>query len=52
MNIVMENTGKFIEVQGTAEGAAFSMEQLHAMLDLGRRGIEQLFEVQNRALAN
>jgi len=52
MNIVMENTGKFIEVQGTAEGAAFSLEHLHAMLELGRQGIEQLFDVQNRALAN
>ncbi len=43
MNIVMNDTGGFIEVQGTAEAAAFSSAELNAMLELARSGIETIF---------
>ena len=46
MNIVMDSNGGFIEIQGTAEGAAFSQDELNALLALGRHGIEQIFELQ------
>ena len=50
MNIVMNDEGGFIEVQGTAEGVAFSPEELNAMLDLGKQAIDQLIEKQREAL--
>ncbi len=50
MNVVMNDAGAFIEVQGTAEGHAFRREELDAMLDLAGRGIEQLIEHQRQAL--
>ena len=43
MNIVMNDTGGFIEVQGTAEAAAFTSAELNAMLELARSGIETIF---------
>jgi len=49
MNIVMNSHGGFIEVQGTAEAAAFSDEELSAMLSLGRSGITRIFEIQQNA---
>ncbi|MDH3948064.1 MAG: ribonuclease PH [Gammaproteobacteria bacterium] len=51
MNIVMNDQGGYIEVQGTAEGAAFSPQELQAMLDLGKQAIDQLIEHQREALA-
>ena len=51
MNVVMNDAGGFIEVQGTAEGHAFSRAELDAMLDLARRGIASLVEAQRAALA-
>lgn len=51
MNIVMNDGGGFVEVQGTAEGHAFRREELDTMLDLASGGIRQLFEMQNAALA-
>ncbi|NEX18834.1 ribonuclease PH [Thiorhodococcus mannitoliphagus] len=42
MNLVMDNTGRFIEVQGTAEGAPFSREELDALLELGAAGIQEI----------
>lgn len=51
MNVVMNELGKFIEVQGTAEGEAFDQEELNAMLDLAKEGIQQLVEHQKAALA-
>lgn len=51
MNIVMTSTGKMIEVQGTAEGEAFSRNELNALLDLGQKGVEHLIVLQNQALA-
>ena len=50
MNIVMNEAGAFIEVQGTAEGHAFLPEELNAMLELGKKGIAHLIEKQNEAL--
>ena len=49
MNIVMNNQGGFIELQGTAEAAAFSDDELGQMLALARSGIAQLFEIQSQA---
>ena len=50
MNVIMTGSGKFIEVQGTAEGAPFSEETLHKMLAVGKSGIKQLTEFQRDAL--
>ncbi len=51
MNIVMNSAGGYIEIQGTAEGAAFSREELEAMLELGNKAIAELIEHQREALA-
>jgi ribonuclease PH len=51
MNVVMLGNGHFVEVQGTAEGHAFSREEMNALLDLAQSGIEQLIEMQRAALA-
>ncbi|MCP4487445.1 MAG: ribonuclease PH [Gammaproteobacteria bacterium] len=48
MNIVMNNQHGFIEVQGTAEGAAFSDQELGSMLALARKGIEEIFILQTQ----
>ena len=50
MNVVMTETGKFIEVQGTAEGTPFQLDELQGMLDLAQGGIEQLITCQKQAL--
>jgi ribonuclease PH len=52
MNVVMNNGGAFVEIQGTAEGHAFRRHELDALLDLASGGIEQLFQLQNEALRN
>lgn len=51
MNVVMIESGGFIEVQGTAEGAPFSPEALDSMLGLARAGTARLFEAQRAAIA-
>jgi len=51
MNVVMNDAGRFIEVQGTAEGHAFSDDELNAMLDLARRGIGGIITAQSEAIA-
>jgi len=51
MNIVMNDAGAFIEVQGTAEGHAFDQGELNAMLDLARSGIEHLLKEQRTSLS-
>ena len=51
MNLVMNDGGGFIELQGTAEGHAFRREELDAMLALGQAGCAQLFAAQQAALA-
>ncbi len=50
MNFVMEEQGGFIEIQGTAEREPFTMEQMLAMTELARRGIQELFQHQRQAL--
>ncbi len=50
MNVVMLGTGRFVEVQGTAEGEAFSKRDFASVLDLADAGIRQLFELQRTAL--
>ncbi len=51
MNVVMNAAGGFIEVQGTAEAAPFSEDELSAMLKLAKQGIADLVRVQKMALA-
>ena len=46
MNVVMNNSGGFIEVQGTAEAEAFTDQELSSMLALARAGISRLFDLQ------
>lgn len=50
LNLVMTDQNAIIEVQGTAEGQAFSRAQLDEMLNLGEIGIRQLFDIQKKAL--
>ena len=51
MNVVMNEAGQFIEVQGTAEGHAFRRDELDALLDLASSGIRSLIDAQRVALA-
>ena len=51
MNVVMTGRGHFVEVQGTAEGAAFSRDEMNAMLALAEKGVDELMQLQRRALA-
>ena len=50
MNVVMTETGQFIEVQGTAEGEPFSMEEMMTMLELAKQGLYEVFTQQQLAL--
>src|SRR5437660_11746983 len=50
MNVVCTGDGRFIEVQGTAEGSPFTREQMDNLLELGRKGIEQLVRLQRQAI--
>jgi ribonuclease PH len=50
MNIVCAGDGRFIEVQGTAEGAPFTREEMDNLLELGKKGIEQLVRLQRQAI--
>lgn len=50
MNVVMTGKGKYVEVQGTAESAPFSREELDGLLDLAGQGISQLIKDQKKAL--
>jgi ribonuclease PH len=51
MNVVMNDGGGFIELQGTAEGHAFRRDELHALTDLAEAGIARLVALQREALA-
>ena len=51
MNVVMNDAGRFIEVQGTAEGHAFSQDEFTEMLILAKAGIEHVVAKQNEVLA-
>ena len=50
MNVVMTADGNFVEVQGTAEGVAFSRHEMNRLLDLAEKGIRELFALQQAAL--
>jgi ribonuclease PH len=52
MNVVMLGSGHFVEVQGTAEGHAFSRSEMNALLDLAQGGISTLIGMQRKALQN
>jgi len=51
MNVVMNDQGGFIEIQGTAEKSAFTGNELQAMLDLAKKGADEIIEVQKAAVA-
>ena len=50
MNVVMDETGEFIEIQGTAEGKTFSMDEMMAMTELAKNGIAEIISHQKQAL--
>jgi ribonuclease PH len=50
MNIIMTGSGKFIEVQATAEHRPFDDTQLHGLIDLARQGIRDLIDIQKRVV--
>jgi len=52
MNVVMNDQGRFLEVQGTAEGRSCTTEELMAMLELARGAIVRLIEIQREALSS
>jgi ribonuclease PH len=52
MNIVSTGTGKFIEIQGTAEQEPFSREEMDAMLELAEKGVNELFTIQRYAIGS
>jgi ribonuclease PH len=51
MNVVMTGAGHFVEVQGTAEGVAFTRAEMDLLLGLAEKGISELVELQRRALS-
>jgi len=51
MNVVMTGAGNYVEVQGTAEGAAFSRKEMDALLVLAEKGIRELVALQKQSLA-
>ena len=50
MNFVMNSDGRFVEIQGTAEGEPFSDEEMHQMTQLAREAIAQIITLQNEAI--
>ena len=52
MNVVMTGAGHYVEVQGTAEGAAFSRQEMDALLVLAEKGIAELVGLQRKSLLN
>ena len=51
MNVIMTGEGGFVEIQGTAEGKPFSRDELNALLDLAKKGCDELMAAQRAALA-
>lgn len=52
MNVVMNEAGRFVEVQGTAEGHAFTREEFDTLLELASAGIRDIIDAQNAAVAS
>jgi ribonuclease PH len=50
MNVVMDQGGRFIEIQGTAEGAPFSREEMDILLALAEKGINEIIDAQNAVI--
>jgi ribonuclease PH len=50
LNLVMTESGRFVEIQGTAEGEPFERELLDTLVDLGASGIRELVSLQKAAL--
>ena len=50
MNIFMTSLGDFVEVQGTGEGGVFSPEELQSLIALGKKGIDEILDLQKKAL--
>lgn len=50
MNIVMTGQGKFVEIQGTAEGEPFSQDELGSLIELAKHGIQELIDLQKSTL--
>ena len=51
MNVVVTGSGKFVEVQGTAEGVPFDRDELNQLLDLALKGTNELTAIQKNSLA-
>lgn len=51
MNLVMTDRGEFVEVQGSGEEAVFTADQMNRMLELGRKGLDEIAELQRRVIA-
>src|SRR5262249_855151 len=51
MNVVMTSGGRYVEVQGTAEGAPFSRSELDSLLELAEGGLSEIFELQSEFVA-
>jgi ribonuclease PH len=51
MNVVMNDAGRFVEVQGTAEGHAFDRGEFDALLELATKGVDEILSEQLRAVA-
>ena len=52
MNIVMNDMGHYVEIQGTAEGHAFSASELATMLELAETGIKEFLEIQRKYISS
>ncbi len=50
MNVVMTESGKLVEVQGTAEKTPFSRQQFTELLDLAEHGLKQIFQIQRKLI--
>ncbi len=51
MNVVMNEAGRFVEVQGTAEGHAFTRDEFDTLLEMASAGVSEIIEAQNAAIA-
>jgi len=50
MNVVMTGNGKFVEIQGTAEGDAFTKKEMDGLIKIAQNGIKVLTRIQKKAL--
>ena len=50
MNVVMTGSGNLVEIQGTAEGQPFSIEDMNTLVDLAKNGIDKIFEIQRTVI--